>query len=370
MSTLKRFGSISLALLLVASYSVSDAQAQRRGMSSSMGRSMGSPGLSRSSGLSRSPSLSRSSSLSRSPSLSRSSSLSRGLSRSSISPRAAGPSTFRAGPSPGLSSPSRSYSPSRSFGSSRYSSRGLYGSSIYSSRRPSSGLSISIGSGLSPRYGSSGFGRGYGLGYSYPYSSPYASSFGGYNSGFGYSPYYYSARPSIGLSIYSTPSYYSQPYSQRYPSTSSSYRYTQPVSPYTSSPYQSYRESSPAFTPQYDLQPRDNPYTSSQPERASGDPSDPRTELRAGMVLPDGSRVISVGALPEAGAANPQPTQLTPAQPVPVEIPAPVETTGPSVLQKAPAETAPMPVPAEIEPAEAPDFEELPAGNVSKAEDV
>jgi hypothetical protein len=86
------------------------------------------------------------------------------------------------------------------------------------------------------------------------------------------------------------------------------------------------------------------------------------------MILPDGSRVISVGALPQAGAASAPAARLIPAQPIPFDAVNPVENAGQSVLEKTPPE--PAPVPAEIEPADEADFEELPAGNASKAEDV
>ncbi|WP_145416334.1 hypothetical protein [Planctomycetes bacterium K23_9] len=314
---------------------------------------------------------------------SRSSSLSRSLPSSSIGSRHGGPphSSFHPGRGHG-SSYGRSYSPSHS---------------LYGSRRPSSGLSISIGTGYSPSYRYGSLGRSYGLRSSYPYSSGY----GGYSSGYGYSPYYSSSRSSIGLSLYADPLRYSQPYVQRYPSTSSTYRYTQPVSPYTSSQYsssayadsayQSYREPSQGIAPQYDSQPMQNPYAGSTPstlapQRSSGDPSDPNTELQAGMILPDGSRVISVGALPaadavpeqssrmETGTATEQPTALTPAQPIssqttPVQSAA--QSTGQSLLQEVPAE--PVPAPAQIAPAgdgSEEQAEELPVGNAEKAEDV
>ncbi len=56
-------------------------------------------------------------------------------------------------------------------------------------------------------YGGRGYrygGRGYGHG-GYGYGSPY-----GYGSGYGYGSYYGYARPSIGVSLYSSPSYYTR----------------------------------------------------------------------------------------------------------------------------------------------------------------
>ncbi|MGB7346389.1 MAG: hypothetical protein WBD20_19375 [Pirellulaceae bacterium] len=371
MPFVSKLSAISFALLLAGGSIATDAQAQRRGSGAgpgaSLSRGMGShgPGSHGHSGRSLgAPGISR------------------GM-PSSIGARAAGPSSFHAGPSPGLS---RSFGSSSRYSSPRYtsplgssSSRFGYSSGLYGSSYPRSGLSISIGGGYSPslRYGS--LGSGYGLGYS---SLGYSSTYGSYSSGYGYSPYYYSARPSIGLNLYSSPSLYSSAYPSTYPSyvapyssPTNTYPYTQPVSPYTSSPYETYRQQSAYVDSTLNQQPTENPYVQTSPatERATGDPSDPSTVLHAGMILPDGSRIISVGALPAAGSVTEQPTQLTPAQG------APVDTSGQSVLQPTPAPAdikpaAPNPAdpnPADSEPVEASDdFEELPIGNVQKAEDV
>ncbi len=346
MSKLMRIGSLPLALLLITCLTASESLAQRgRPMSggSSIGRGGGS-------------------SISRGSSFSRGSSISRGSSFGSRSPsfgsRTGGPSSFHAGPNPGVA---RSYSSSRYRGGSGSGYGG--GSSHHHGShhhgggyRPSGGVSISIG-GRYPSYG-------YGFGSSrYPY-------YGGYSSGFGYSSFsspglYYSSRPSFSLGIYSSPSIYGMDYVDPYPPVSSSYGYVQPAAPYTT-----YRE--PTYVPPVETyHPQNNPYVSSAPQPTTGDPSDPNTQLRPGMLLPDGSRVISVGPLPkagapEAGAINTAPNQVAPTTPAPATTPAPKSTPTPKSTP-APAPVA-DPVPND-KPSEG-KIEILPPGTASKSEDV
>ncbi len=154
---------------------------------------------------------------------------------------------------------------------------GGFSSSFYGGNygRGHSGFSISIGGGYPFGFGGFGFGGlgGYGYGgYGYPYSS-YSSLYRGY------SPYYSSS----GLGYYRTPSYRyvpADPYQ-------SGYRYgTAPAASY----------GVPGYSSEYAHQPSNDPNSSAENWESSSD-------LRPGMILPDGSTVISIGPV---GAAVPE----------------------------------------------------------------
>ncbi|EMI20732.1 secreted protein [Rhodopirellula maiorica SM1] len=149
--------------------------------------------------------------------------------------------------------------------------RGFYGSNLYSGR----GFSISIGSGYP--YGYSGFGYGSlgygGLGYG-------GLGYGGLSDSYRY--------PATGYSpIYRGSTYYGS----AYPGFSYD---TAPAYGGSTYPYESSIE--PQYgVPGYDSEFRHQPSAETPYSVGRVDPSS--SDLRAGMVLPDGSTVISVGPL-------------------------------------------------------------------------
>jgi hypothetical protein len=161
-------------------------------------------------------------------------------------------------------------------------------------------------------YGLSSYGLGLtsGLGIGrFDYSNPYSSAYRGYYGG--YSPYYRSSRSSIGISVYANPSAGYVPTDDYYPS----YRNNAPsTKDYGVPGYNSEfsHQSSGAYDRRFSGGRFDETYPNSG--AATGSTTG---DLRPGMVLPDGSTVVSVeplGSSPTISTETKEPQSTEPAR--------------------------------------------------------